>query len=125
MILESSCIIPVGCSQRVDLIKYMSVPYMVLFSSKPSCTSDEGSLKYAGLLLSFKYLFFLWWLFFGVTLWDCIYYDQSKLFTLYYRANSHTKSKKIKIEIYISTLKYVFIHELGSARLKVTERVVR
>ena len=44
--------IPVGCSQRGNLIKYMSVLCMVLFSCKRSCTSDQGSLKYAELLLA-------------------------------------------------------------------------
>ena len=52
MILKSSCLIPVGCSQRGDLIECMSVLSAMLFSCncKPSCTSKQGFLKYAGLV---------------------------------------------------------------------------
>ena len=96
----------------------------VLFSCKPSCTSHQGSLKYAGLLWSIWYLFFLWWLFFRVTLWDYIYSGQSKLFTLCYLANSPTKPKKMKTCIFWHR-NYIFILERRPARLKVTERVVR
>ena len=79
---------------------YVCSLYGIVFF-KPSCTSDQGSLKYALLLftlLSIKCSSYGG--FSSVTLWDYIYSDQSKLFTLHYLAN--TKPKKIK--------KYIFRH---------------
>ena len=95
---------------------------MVLLSCKPSCTSDQGSLRYAGLRLSIRYLFFLWWLSFRVTLRDYIYSDGTIYTVLPCKLTYETNEKK---EIYISTSKYIFIPELGSAGLKVTARVAR